>query len=48
LDLIKTKTGDAYDFAIIFTALLRAAGIPVTNYGVTISKLKGIIDKVEL
>lgn len=26
----------------------RAAGIPVTNYGVTISKLKGIIDKVEL
>lgn len=28
LDLIKTKTGDAYDFAIIFTALLRAAGIP--------------------
>ena len=28
LDLIKTKTGDAYDFAMIFTALLRAAGIP--------------------
>lgn len=28
LDLIKTKTGDAYDFAIIFTALLRASGIP--------------------
>ena len=26
----------------------KAAGIPVTNYGVTISKLKGIIDKVEL
>ena len=26
----------------------RAAGVPVTNYGVTISKLKGIIDKVEL
>lgn len=25
----------------------RAAGIPVTNYGVAISKLKGIIDKVE-
>lgn len=25
----------------------KAAGIPVTNYGVTISKLKGIIDKVE-
>lgn len=26
----------------------RAARVPVTNYGVTISKLKGIIDKVEL
>ena len=26
----------------------RSKGIPVTNYGVTISKLKGIIDKVEL
>ena len=26
----------------------RTAGVPVTNYGVTISKLKGIIDKVEL
>ena len=26
----------------------RGAGVPVTNYGVTISKLKGIIDKVEL
>ena len=26
----------------------RAAGVLVTNYGVTISKLKGIIDKVEL
>lgn len=26
----------------------RAAGVPVTNYGVTISKLKGIIYKVEL
>lgn len=26
----------------------RVKGIPVTNYGVTISKLKGIIDKVEL
>lgn len=26
----------------------RAAGVPVTNYGVTISKLKGIIDKIEL
>ncbi|MGP1459504.1 MAG: transglutaminase domain-containing protein [Treponema sp.] len=28
LDLLKTKRGDAYDFAVIFTALLRAAGIP--------------------
>lgn len=26
----------------------KASGVPVTNYGVTISKLKGIIDKVEL
>ncbi len=26
----------------------RAAGVPVTNYGVTISKLKVLIDKVEL
>ena len=26
----------------------RAKGVPVTNYGVKISKLKGIIDKVEL
>lgn len=28
LDLIRTKKGDAYDFAIIYTALLRANGIP--------------------
>jgi len=28
IDLIDKKHGDAYDFAIIFTALLRAAGIP--------------------
>lgn len=27
LDLLKTKRGDAYDFAVIFTALLRANGI---------------------
>lgn len=27
LDLIRTKQGDAYDFAIIFTALLRANGV---------------------
>lgn len=28
LDLIRTSKGDAYDFAIIFTALLRANGVP--------------------
>lgn len=28
LDLIKRKHGDAYDFAIVYTALLRASGIP--------------------
>ncbi len=28
LDLIKHKRGDAYDFAVVYTALLRAAGIP--------------------
>ena len=28
LDLIRRKKGDAYDFAILYTALCRAAGIP--------------------
>lgn len=28
LDLIKRKRGDAYDFAVVYTALLRTAGIP--------------------
>ena len=28
LDLIRDKSGDAYDFAIIYTALCRSAGIP--------------------
>lgn len=28
LDVIRTKNGDAYDFAITFTALLRASGVP--------------------
>ena len=28
LDLIKNKRGDAYSFAVVYTALLRAAGIP--------------------
>ncbi len=28
LDLIKKKKGDAYDFAVIYTALLRSSGIP--------------------
>ena len=29
LDLIKKESGDAYDYAVIFTALARASGIPV-------------------
>jgi hypothetical protein len=28
LDLIESKHGDAYDFALLYTALVRAAGIP--------------------
>ena len=28
LDLLKNKKGDAYDFSMVYTALLRAAGIP--------------------
>ena len=39
LDLLKRKSGDAYDFAIVCTALLRAAEIPaVTDCGVLIGK----------
>ena len=38
LDLIETKTGDAYDFAVIYTALLRALGIPcATDSGILIN-----------
>lgn len=38
LELIKTKKGDAYDFAIIYTALLRACGIPaIPDSGVLVS-----------
>ncbi len=38
LDLIKKSKGDAYDYAVIFTALLRAAGIPaLPNGGILIS-----------
>ncbi|MBR1638867.1 MAG: IPT/TIG domain-containing protein [Treponema sp.] len=37
LDLLKYKKGDAYDFAVIYTALLRAAGIPaMTNAGILV------------
>lgn len=37
LDLIKDKKGDAYDFAVIYTALLRASGIPaVTDAGILV------------
>ena len=28
LDIIKSRKGDSYDFAVIFTTLMRAAGIP--------------------
>ena len=28
LDLVKRKRGDAYDFAVVYAALLRAAGVP--------------------
>ncbi len=37
LDLIKSKKGDAYDYAIVYTALLRAAGVPaLTDSGVLV------------
>jgi len=39
LDLLKSKKGDAYDFANIYTALLRACKIPcLTDCGILISK----------
>jgi transglutaminase-like putative cysteine protease len=39
LDLIKRKKGDAYDFAVIYTALLRASGIPsLTDSGVLVDR----------
>lgn len=39
LDLLKTNNGDAYDFALICTALLRAAEIPAaTDCGILISQ----------
>lgn len=38
-DMIRSKKGDAYDFAVIYTALLRANGIPaVTDGGVLIDQ----------
>jgi len=33
LELLKRKRGDAYDFAVIYTALLRAGGIPALTDG---------------
>ena len=33
LDLLKNRKGDAYDFAVIYTALLRAAEIPAYTIG---------------
>ncbi|MCR4735501.1 MAG: IPT/TIG domain-containing protein [Treponema sp.] len=39
IDLINDKSGDAFDFAVVCTALLRAAGIPaVTDCGILISQ----------
>jgi len=39
LDLLKKKKGDAYDFAVIYTSLLRASGIPaLMNGGVLINQ----------
>ena len=38
LDLIERKSGDSYDFAIVYTALLRALDIPAfANCGVLVS-----------
>lgn len=38
VDLIKHKKGDAYDFAMIFTAMLRACGIPaVPDSGILVN-----------
>lgn len=37
LDMLDSKKGDAYDFAVIFTALMRAAGIPAyTDSGILV------------
>ena len=39
LDLLKKKKGDAYDFAVIYTALLRAAGVPCyTDAGILVNQ----------
>lgn len=39
LEMLESGEGDAYDFAIIYTALLRAAGIPaLTDSGILISQ----------
>ena len=39
VELLKLKKGDAYDFAVIYTALLRAVGIPaLTDGGILISQ----------
>lgn len=39
LDLLQSKNGDAYDFSIVYTSLLRSLGIPcITNCGVLIGQ----------
>ncbi|MBR5163407.1 MAG: [Schwartzia sp.] len=35
-------------FVLSRVAAARAAGVPMTNYGVLIAELKGILDKVTL
>lgn len=39
LDLLSRKKGDAYDFAVIYTALLRAVGVPaLTDGGILVNQ----------
>ena len=39
LDLLRGKKGDAYDYAVIYTALLRASGIPaMTDAGILVCR----------
>lgn len=45
LDLLRRKTGDAYDFAVIYTALCRASSIPALPVsGLMVEKDSSVID----